>query len=270
MRKIASWFVFALVAAGCRDGVLIRPPSEPELLIMESPSPNFREVTAGPVRALIPEDWEPRLAGPYDDPRQGLIAGPRPRAWGSGRPPGEGLAAVWVDGTRVGVPSDYYYLAATGPALDMITRSSDCDAARQRVIVDHRPAFASGHADSPGDYVARGRGTCIVRQQLSRWAYFVAAPGYGPMREVGIPSSGLYLVVVVIPDSPRAPALLDRLLQRTEFGGASVADMISVARPVPQEVIGAASEDEAGATPREGVGVMAWLGRPVSGSAGPI
>ena len=180
---------------------------------------------------MIPDAWHPQLAGASDDPRHGIVAGPRPGAWETGRPPIEGLAAMWVDGTEVGVPSDYYYLAGTSTALDLITGSKRCSATRRQVIVDHVPAFAQGVPHSPGDFVARGNGTCIVRDRLTRWAYFVAAPGYGPVREVGIPSSGLYLVVAVMPESPHAPSLIGRLVERTEFNGASVADMIAVARP---------------------------------------
>jgi len=237
VRRVVPFVMIALVAAGCRDVVVPRPQGAPELLITESPTP-FREVTAGAVRAVIPDGWQPRLAGQDDDPRQGLVAGPRPGTWAGDRPPREGLAAVWVDGTRVGVPADYYYLAATGPALDMITRTSECSSTTRQVFADHRPAFAAGEPGSPGDFVARGHGTCEVGRRATRWAYFVAAPGYGPVREVGIPSSGLYLVVAVIPDSPKAPALLDKLLRRTEFGGASVADMIDAARPRRFEVVG--------------------------------
>lgn len=230
MRKLICCCVVALVAAGCRDAG-VAPSSggaSPQLLITESPSP-YREVTAGPVRALLPDEWRARLAGTVDDPRQGLVAGPRPNPWRGDRPPAEGFAAVWIDGTRVGVPSDYYYLAATGPALDMITGSSECSSTRHQIIADHLPEFAAGEPGSPGDYVARGVGTCSVGRQPSRWAYFVAAPGYGPVRELGIPSSGLYLVVAVTPDTPRAPHLLGRLLRGTEFGGASVRDFISAA-----------------------------------------
>jgi len=140
-------------------------------------------------------------------------------------------SGVLVDGTEVGVPSDYYYLAGTSTALDLITGSKRCSATRRRVIVDHVPAFAQGVPHSPGDFVARGNGTCVVRDRLTRWAYFVAAPGYGPVREVGIPSSGLYLVVAVMPESPHAPFLIGRLVERTQFNGASVADMIAAARP---------------------------------------
>jgi len=53
------------------------------------------------------------------------------------------------------------------------------------------------------------------------------------LREVGIPSSGLYVVVAVMPASPRASFLLNRLLGRTEFNGSSVDDMLAAAAPVP-------------------------------------
>lgn len=213
------------------------PQGAPELRITESPSP-YRQVTTGTVTAVLPDAWSPELAGPTDDPRQGLLAGPRPNTWGGHRPPVEGFAAMWIDGTRVGVPSDYYYLAATGTALDVITGSEQCSATQQRVIADHRPAFAAGDPDSPGDYVATGGGTCTVGKRPTRWAYFVAAPGYGPVREVGIPSSGLYLVVAVMPDSPRVVHKLGLLLERTRFGEATVADLIEAARPVTFPVLG--------------------------------
>ncbi len=238
VRKLVPWIAIALAAAGCRDAL---PPPQVaptvELVITESPSP-FREVEAGQVRALIRDDWHPRLAGEPDDARRGFVAAPRPESWNGDRPPMEGLAALWVDGTRVGVPSDYYYLAASGPALDMITHGPSCRATLRQVIVDHRPAFASGDPDSPGDFVAQGHGTCMVGHRPIRWAYFVAAPGYGPVREVGIPASTLYVVVAVVPDSRRAPAVLERLLRRTEFGGATVADMIAAARPRVFQVVG--------------------------------
>jgi hypothetical protein len=178
------------------------------------------------------------VAGALDDAQQGLVAGTRPNPWGGDRPPAEGYAAMWIDGTRVGVPSDYYYLAATGPALDLITHAAQCTATQERVIVDHRPEFADGVQGSPADYVARGQGTCTIGRQPTRWAYFVAAPGYGPVREIGIPTSGLYLVVAVMHDGPRAPHVLDRILDRTRFGGSTVSQLIAAARPLPYEVAG--------------------------------
>ncbi len=220
-----------MLAAGCRAAPLPVAPADagPALEIHESPSP-FREVTSGSVRAVIPDAWHPIPAGGDGDPREGIIARPRPGAWEDGRIR-EGMAALWVDGAEVGVPSDYYYLAAASHTLDLITRSRECSATRQTVIVDHLPASATGDPDSPGDYVARGHGTCQVGRTPTRWVYFVAAPGYGPIRDVGIPSSGLYLVVAVMPDGPGTPELLNKLLLRTQFGGATIEDLIAAARP---------------------------------------
>ena len=235
VRRLFILCVVSLVAAGCRDAAMTATQDAllGELLITESPSP-YRQVTAGAVTARLPDGWHPSTAGSIDDPTQGLLAGPSPNPWRGDRPPPEGFAAVWIDGTRVGVPSDYYYLAATGSALDMITGSSGCSATDNEVIANHRPEFASGRPGSPGDYVARGAGTCSIRDRPSRWAYFVAAPGYGPVREVGIPSSGLYVVVAFMPDTPNAPQVLRRLLKETEFGGASVEDFIAAADASPR------------------------------------
>ncbi len=229
MRRVVGCFVLALVAAGCRAAALPVPPSPgdgtPE--IHESPSP-FRSVTVGSVRAVIPDEWRPIPAFDDDDPREGIVARPRPGAWEDGQIR-EGMAALWVDGAKVGVPSDYYYLAATSHALDLITRSRDCRTTRETVIVDHLPAYAAGDADSPGDFIARGHGRCEVDQVPTRWAYFVAAPGYGPARQIGIPSSGLYVVVAVMPDGPKAPSVLNKVLLRTEFAGATIEDFIAAA-----------------------------------------
>jgi hypothetical protein len=235
VRKLIGCLGIALVAAACGDAAARAPTDTANVgvLVKQSPSP-FMQVSAGPVTAVIPDEWQPRLAGALDDPRQGIVAGPRPEAWRGDRPPLEGLAAMWIDGTEVGVPSDYYYLAATGPALDVLTGSQECRATRQDIVADHLPAFANGLPDSPGDFVARGRGICTVKNQPTRWAYFIAAPGFGPVRRVGIPSSGLYVVVAIMPASPRAPFLLNRLLERTEFNGSSVAEMIEAATPVPE------------------------------------
>jgi len=230
VRKILYASVLALAAAGCGDVIAVSPIHRPGVLITETPSP-YREVVAGPISAVLPDAWRPSTMTALDDPRQGLVAGPTDDPWGGTRPPIEGYAAVWVDGTRVGVPSDYYYLAATGPALDLITRSERCDATHIRVFVDHVPSFDPGDPGSPGDFVARGRGTCTLGDRAARWAYFVAAPGYGPIRQVGIPTSSLYVVVAVVPDSPRAPQLLLRMMETTRFAGSSVPEMIDAVRP---------------------------------------
>jgi hypothetical protein len=177
---------------------------------------------------VVPEEWRPIAAFEADDPREGIVARPRPGAWEDGAIR-EGMAALWVDGAKVGVPSDYYYLAATSHALDLITRSRDCRVTRETAIVDHPPSYVAGDADSPGDFIATGHGRCDVDEVPTRWAYFVAAPGYGPARQVGIPSSGLYVVVAVMPDGPRAPSVLNKVLLRTEFAGASISDFIAAA-----------------------------------------
>ena len=231
MRKILNLCVLALVATGCGDAIAASPPTTSDgVLITESPSP-YREVVAGPVRAVLPDAWRPHLVSSISDPRQGLIAGPSLDTWNGGRPPVEGYAAMWVDGTRVGVPSDYYYLAATGPALDLITRSERCKPTHSQIFVDHVPTFSDTADPSPGDFVARGRGTCDVGETAARWAYFVAAPGYGPIRQLGIPTSSLYVVVAVVPDSRHAPQQLIRILDATTFAGASVPEMIAAVQP---------------------------------------
>jgi hypothetical protein len=230
VRKVIGCLVIALVAAGCR-GTSLSPPhaQEPTIRFRESPSP-FTEVTAGPLSAVIPDRWRAKLGGTPSDPEHRLIASPNPREWWTTGSPEEGFTALWVVGTEVGVPSDYYYLAATGPALDLLTDTAGCSATRNDVLVNHRPTFANGPLNSPGDYVAVGQGICVHDRGQTRWASFVAAPGYGPVRRLGIPTSGLYVVVAMIPDSPKAPALLQKLLYRTRFGGASVSDFIAAAR----------------------------------------
>jgi hypothetical protein len=235
VRKLIGSLGIALVAAACANAAATTATTTPAagVLVRQSPSP-FMQVSAGPVSAVIPDEWEPRLAGALNDPRQGIVAGPRPQAWRADRPPLEGLAAMWIDGAAVGVPSDYYYLAATGPALDVLTGTEECRATRRFVVANHVPAFANGDPDSPGDFVARGRGTCTVGERSTRWAYFIAAPGFGPVRSVGIPTSGLYVVVAVMPASPRASFQLNRLLERTEFNGSSVSEMIAAATPAPE------------------------------------
>lgn len=205
---------------GVAPGIVSRP-----LTIQRSPSP-FSQVTAGEVRALIPDDWHAVAAGA--DTHEGFFASPEPGAWSRMDGSVAGLSATWIDATRVGVPSDLYYLVATGPALGRLTQSPGCRAITQRVIADHRPTYLTG-TDSVGDYIAQGTGRCSVRDVPTRWAYFVAAPGFGPARTVGIPSSGLYVVVAVLPDSRRASGMLRTLVRGATFGGAGVRDFIAAA-----------------------------------------
>jgi hypothetical protein len=216
--------VLAVAAVGC-GGVSAPTALEAEPHVVQRPSP-FSEVTAGEVHALIPDDWQAVAAG--TDVDEGFFASPRPDAWPRMDGSVAGMSATWVDATRVGVPSDLYYLVARGPALGRLTHSPGCQATSRRVIADHRPTYLTGD-ESVGDYIARGEGTCIARGVPTRWAYFVAAPGFGPAREVGIAASGLYIVVAVLPDSRRASDRLQALVRRTTFGGASVRDFVTAA-----------------------------------------
>jgi hypothetical protein len=223
--------VITLMGVGC--GLHTPGATEPEPLaeaisVVPSASP-YSQVTAGPVSALVPDGWRAEAAGSPDDPRYGFIASPRLRAWERMDGSTTGMAATWVDATVVGVPSDYYYLAASGPLMSRLTGSAGCRPERQRVLLDHRPSFAAGRPGSAGDYMASGTGTCNVDGSLTRWAYFVAAPGFGPVRGVGIPSSGLYVAVAVMRESARAPRTLRRLIRNVSFAGSSVPDLVSVA-----------------------------------------
>jgi hypothetical protein len=218
---------FALMGTGCAAPSSVVPPVAPDRIeILSSPTP-FMQVTAGPVSAIVPDGWKAHPAG-HSGTRGGFLASPHPRKWQRMDGGVPGMSATWVDATRVGMPSDFYYLAATGPVLSSLTESNRCRPEVQRVFVDRRPDFTPG-GTSHGDYVARGEGTCRVRGVATRWAYFVAAPGFGPVHEVGIPASGLYVVVAVTSEGKRAAALLDRLIRHTSFGGSSVGDLVDAA-----------------------------------------
>jgi hypothetical protein len=228
VRKVIGCLLIALVAAGCRAATVVTTPpaAQPAIFLRESPTP-FTGVVAGDVRALIPDRWRARPAVAAGGFEQGFIASPAidgPRGQVA-----EGMAAVWIDGTRIGVPSDYYYLAAKHAAVDRLTHATGCDGLTH-TILNHRPSYADGHPNSPGDYLALGRGVCSQSDQATRFAYFVAAPGYGPLHRIGIPASGLYMVVAVVPDSPDARTVLQKLLYGTRFGTASITDLIRAAK----------------------------------------
>jgi hypothetical protein len=221
-------FTIAFTGVGCSAPSSGAPPGAgaEQVEMLSSPSP-FTHVNAGPVSAIVPDGWKahPASSGGF---RAGFLASPHPDRWRRMDGGVPGMSATWVDATRVGMPSDFYYLAATGPLLSNLTNSRRCSAESHRVFVDRRPNFSMS-GPTHGDYVARGEGTCSVRGVATRWAYFVAAPGYGPVHEVGIPASGLYVVVAVTPEGDRAASLLDRLIRQTTFGGSSVDDLVEAA-----------------------------------------
>jgi hypothetical protein len=232
VRRVVLGIVVALAGAGCVDGSassaadLIAGP--PGVHVDRSPG-SFSQITVGQVQALVPQGWRAFPSGAPDDLREGFVATPEPRAWQRMDGSAVGMTVTWVDATRVGIPSDFYYLAATGPVLSRLTHSGLCRSRSQRVFIDDRPAWESGRPGSPGDYVASGDGTCRVGGRLTRWAYFVAAPGFGPVRRIGIPNSGLYVVVVVMPDTQRV-VTLHRVLANARFGGARLSDFVAAAR----------------------------------------
>jgi hypothetical protein len=230
--------VFVVVGVACApSNHLVPPRADPDLvrqpIVGMHPSP-FAQITAANVHAVIPKQWSavasPAIAQPESAfQRQGLVASPDLEGWGRLDGSVPGLEAVWMSVTHDRVPSDYYYLAATGPAIPPMATLERCRSLTTQVIVNHRPTFA-GEIRSPGDYAARAFGNCGSGQRTTRWAYFVAAPGYGPVRRVGIPSSGLYVVVAVVDDGPDAAKELRRMLLTARFGTTSVSGLMQAAR----------------------------------------
>jgi len=187
----------------------------------------FATVETGPVQALVPKQWE-SVSIDMDSLRQGLVASPHPKRWGHMDGTVAGIEVTWVDVTRVGIPSDMYYFAAAGPAIPSVVSSQTCQREHFTVLVNHRPLADDPY--SPADYVERGTGTCQQRGHYTRWAYFVAAPGFGPLRQLGIPTSGLYLAVAVVPESPSAEKRLQTIIRSAQYGSASVAELMQAAR----------------------------------------
>lgn len=230
VRHLIAGVAVMVLAAGCyRPGELPPlPPEEPSFALRSLPTP-YTEVTVGPVRALIPDGWLAAAVSGDGSLQAGLRASPRLDAWERMDGRVQGLEAVWVDVARVGIPSDYYYVVARGAALGRLTASPSCRVSQREVLVDNRPSFADGWARSPGDYMALGSGTCQHGRHTMRWAYFVAAPGFGPAREVGIPGSGLYVLVAVLKNGPKAERILNKLIHGTRFGEAGVVDLVAAA-----------------------------------------
>ena len=188
----------------------------------------LRPVSAGRVQALVPNRWEVQPIGSSTTHRVGFKASSSLAEWKATKGRAQGLEAYWVDAADVGVPTDYYYLAARGPASRRLAAKGDCRAIGRRVLLDDRPRF-DRRIDSPGNYVAMATGTCRSKEAETRWASFVAAPGFGPVRQLGIPESGLYYVLVVVKNGPRARDRIGRLLQSVSFGGTLVTDFLRVA-----------------------------------------
>ncbi len=230
MRISTVAVIFTFIGVACTPVHALAPVVSPPASPHAEPSP-YTEVVSGPVSALVPRNWRTVPAPSVDGIRGGFFASPRPHAWDRMDGSVEGMAATWVDATKVGVPSDYYYLAATGPLLDRLTGGRTCRALHQRVFANHRPGLDGSRGPSPGDYVASADGRCdsTGTGTRTRWAAFVAAPGFGPAGEVGIPGSGLYVVVAVLRASAGVGSQLDHLVRHTAFGGTTVPQLVAAA-----------------------------------------
>jgi len=193
-----------------------------------SPSPLRVEVQAGSVQALIPDGWEPRPLSISRYPQEGFVASPRIEQWERQAGTVAGIEAFWIDVAKLEIPSDYYYMVAQGPAMAALAANKNCRSARQEIYIDNPPDF-TGRRFSPGDYVMSATGTCQTKGNPTRWAYVVAAPGFGPMRQVGIPTSGLYVVIAVVPGR-KAGQLLKEILEGARFGNTSISEILRVAR----------------------------------------
>jgi hypothetical protein len=156
------------------------------------------------------------------------VASPRIEEWERGAGTVAGMEAFWIDVAKLQIPSDYYYMVAQGPAMASLAANKNCRSASEEIYIDHPPDF-TGRRFSPGDYVMTATGTCLTRGRPTRWAYVVAAPGFGPMRRVGIPTSGLYVVIAVVPGK-RAGHLLKEILEAARFGNTSISEILRAAR----------------------------------------
>jgi hypothetical protein len=185
------------------------------------------EIRIGHVRGVIPRTWEARMLPKSHLAREGFVASPNLERWERGRPYSQGIEAFWVDGARLRIPSDYYYLAARNASFGQLAGPGACESIRSRVLVNHPPDL-SGKTLSPSDFVASGAGECVRDGLLTHWAYIVAAPGFGPVRQVGIPNSGLYVVVAEV-TGPGSAKLLQEIMKGARFDSSSIGEILDAA-----------------------------------------
>jgi hypothetical protein len=184
---------------------------------------DLRLIAAEGVKTLLPPKWEFRpLPESRGEHRRGVEASETMLGMIPTDLRQPSLEAYWVDATTVGVPSDYYRLAARGPIHDLL-RAPGCSPDRRSV------ARSPADVLRTGQYVATVTGSCSVWSGSVRWASFVAAPGFGPVRTLGIPRSGLYVVRASVPDGPEADRQLRLLMDGVSFGGTSVGEFLTAA-----------------------------------------
>ncbi|MGH2724777.1 MAG: hypothetical protein ACRDI0_11045 [Actinomycetota bacterium] len=180
----------------------------------------MRAVAAEGVSAFVPQRWGFRPIPSSSETFRGIQASRNLDRWDGVRRPRAALEAYWIDATTVQVPSDYYYLAARGPAMDALPAEDRCTT-EQHVWAGRGHRFEPP-PKWPAEFVATATGSCGPR----RWAAFVAAPGFGQTRAIGIRESGMYFVFVSVHDSPDADRRVTRLLSGVSFGGTSVGEFL--------------------------------------------
>ena len=236
MKARATSLILVCALTGCAH----MAPNESQALVPEfsvrplSPtataSPFSLRVTSGQVQALIPGTWQAEPLPPGRFPREGFMASARLSDWKRGEATVGGAEAFWIDVGSIGIPSDYYYLVARGPALGDLATNTACQLISQDVYLDDRPDF-TGDSYSAGDYVASGAGVCGSAAKLVRWEYVVVAPGYGELRQVGIPTSGLYVVIAALSGPrTRTQTLLAEMIDGMSFHNTSISQLVDAAR----------------------------------------
>jgi len=220
----------AAVATACSHAPQSQPASQTLSIVPfsapASPSP-LAEVRIGLVRAVIPRSWQASTIPTSRVPVEGFVASPDLAGWEHGAAHVQGIEAFWVDIARLQIPTDYYYLAAKNASFGQLDQSGVCDRVRPTVVANHPPDYTGQHF-SPGDFVASAAGRCITDGRSSHWAYMVAAPGFGPLRHIGIPTSGLYVVMADV-SGPRSGAMLDEMMNGARFDTASISQLLQAA-----------------------------------------
>ena len=229
--RIASLAVLAALLSACTQvptdapGAAANLPVVPVFSIHHlpttSPSP-FVDVQAGRVQGIVPDTWDAMPLPRTRLPQQGFVASPQIPDWLNRAGIVNGMEVFWVDQSEVGIPSDYYYLVARIPSLQFVN-GKNCHRAKEQVFVDHPPDM-TGTTFSPGDYVAEDTGLCKTKHGSYRWAYVVAAPGFGPFRELGIPNSGLYVVIAALSGS-NSGKLLTQMIHGARFDNTSISQI---------------------------------------------
>ena len=185
LRRAILGIVVLTMGAGCTGQPRgSRAASGADVIHIErSPSP-FSEVTAGAVRAMIPDGWQPSHPG---GAREGFFASPSPtrgRAWTArsraSRP--RGSTRPWSASPPTS--TTWRRRARSSRSWPTPANAAPIEPRPGR----QRPDLPSGAVRLARRLHGRAEGTCTVEGMSTRWAYFVAAPGFGPVRQVGIPA----------------------------------------------------------------------------------